>query len=82
MYGEINIASPPGNINAPGNWADSTRRGGSPDTILSSTNPRDMAKMIGAWNISNNGRRFSHSTDLTTLQTVQNFPRTNTLFHN
>ena len=82
MYGEINIAQPPGNINAPGNWGDSTRRGGSPDAILSSTNPRDISKMIGAWNISNNGRRFSHSTDLNTLQTVQNFPRTNTLFHN
>ena len=82
MYGEIIINAPAGNINAPGNWADSTRRGGSPDTILSSTNPRDMAKMIGAWNITNNGRRFSHSTDLNTLQTVQNFPRTNTLFHN
>ena len=82
MYGEIQIASPPGNINQPGNWADSTRRGGSPDTILTSTNPRDLSKMVGAWNITNNGRRFSHSTDLATLQTVQNFPRTNTLFHN
>ena len=80
MNGQIVIHSPQGDINRPGNFADNTRQFGSPNRMLTSTNPRDLAPYIAAWNGTNKGRRFATDEHINELNSVQNFPRTNTYF--
>ncbi len=87
MYGEINII---GNvaINKPGGFDDPTHSGsyaGYPDTaknlMLTAMNPRDIDTYIGGWNKqTNKGKRWHQPDHITTLNGVQNFPRTNTYF--